>query len=251
MKAALPLRDRIRFLYRAWRYRCRVEPAEIRFLLQSVKPGQTCLDIGGHKGAFTYWLQRRVGPTGKVYAFEPQPELFAYLERATQSLGLHNVKVVYAAVSSSSGKCQLFRPTDAPSPGATVEPGIHAGWSLMVPKVALDQYLGGFQGNRISFVKCDVEGHELDVFRGAESILREHRPTLLFECEQRHNRRRPIAQVFDYLMSLGYDGHFFQQRRLRSLSDFPAAQSDYGQAGYAYNFLFLPRDRGALGRRVA
>lgn len=251
MQTPLPFGERLRFLYRAWRYRRRVEPAEVGFVLQNVSAGQTCLDIGGHKGAFTYWLQRRVGPTGKVFTFEPQPELFAYLERAKQSFGLHHVEIVHAAVSSSSGACRLFRPSDATSPGATVEPGIHDGCSLTVPMVTLDQYLRNVPRRRVSFIKCDVEGHELEVFRGAESILGEDRPTLLFECEQRHHGERPINEVFDYLTSLGYSGHYFQQRQLRSLANFSSAQQSHGHDGYVYNFVFRPRDRVVVARRAA
>ena len=42
----------------------------------------------------------------------------------------------------------------------------------------------------VSLIKCDVEGHEGEVFRGAEQLLRQDRPILLFECEQRHNGSR-------------------------------------------------------------
>lgn len=112
--------ERFRYVYRAWRYRWSVERREITFLLDQLRPGQTAIDIGAHKGAFTYWMQRAVGPTGKVFAFEPQPELAYYLQRAKETFGLAHVAVVNAALSSSSGMMPLYRPRKSPSPAATL-----------------------------------------------------------------------------------------------------------------------------------
>ena len=64
-----------KFVFRAWRYRLRAERPEIRFLLNQLQLGHTAIDIGAHKGAYTYWMSQRVGSSGQVIAFEPQPEL--------------------------------------------------------------------------------------------------------------------------------------------------------------------------------
>lgn len=69
------LRARLRLIYRAWRYRLRIDPGEIRYLLATLRPGRMALDIGAHKGAYSYWMSKAVGPWGEVIAFEPQPEL--------------------------------------------------------------------------------------------------------------------------------------------------------------------------------
>ena len=63
---------KFRYLYRAYRYRYRVDRAELRFVRESLEPGQVAVDIGCHKGAYTYWMRRQVGPNGMVFAFEPQ-----------------------------------------------------------------------------------------------------------------------------------------------------------------------------------
>lgn len=66
---------RIRWLFRAWRYRYRLERREITLLLQQLRPGDWAVDVGAHKGAYTYWMQRAAGATGQVFALEPQPLL--------------------------------------------------------------------------------------------------------------------------------------------------------------------------------
>src|SRR6478736_6593931 len=102
---------RLKYLYRAYRYRFRVDPAEIRFVRQSLRPGQIAADIGCHKGAYTYWMRRCVGPRGAVYAFEPQPGQVAYLREAFSAMGYDNVELVPMAVSDKCGQLPLYTPT--------------------------------------------------------------------------------------------------------------------------------------------
>ena len=56
--------------------------------------------------------------------------------------------------------------------------------TLSVPVVALDDYFA--ESDKVTLLKIDVEGAELGVFKGAERILRQHAPLLVFECENRH-----------------------------------------------------------------
>jgi FkbM family methyltransferase len=234
---------RVRLVYRAYRYRWKNDPAEIAFLRTQVRAGTVALDVGAHKGGYTYWLARGVGPRGRVYAFEPQPRLARRLMRMFDP---GRVVVENAAVSDRAGLMRLHVPTDGrPSPGASLEatPAATAtGHSLEVRVVMLDDYLVDLprRGQPVSFLKCDVEGHELNVFRGAEKLLLRDRPVLLFECEQRHHGAHPVGEVFAYLESLGYAGRFFHQGRLEPLARFdPARHQDAAQRGrYCNNFVF-------------
>jgi len=95
----------------------------------------------------------------------------------------------------------------------------------------------------VDFIKCDVEGHELEAFQGAAAILAEDRPKLLFECEQRHLQSHSMREVFDFLAGLGYRGWFFRRDRLLPLERFvPESNVAPGAPGYVYNFVFLPGD---------
>ena len=234
-------RLRLRLFYRAWRYRWKNDPAEIAFVRAHTRPGTLALDIGAHKGGYTYWLAQSVGAAGRVYAFEPQPQLARNLRR---SFDPTRVVVENAAVSDHEGAMTLHIPTDGrPSPGASLEQTSTAtatGHAITVRVLALDHYLAE-RTAPVSFLKCDVEGHELSVFRGAEQLLRRDRPVLLFECEQRHHGDRPIAEVFDYLQSLGYSGRFFHGDRLAPLAEFQSARHQANPAdheNYFNNFVF-------------
>lgn len=243
----MSLFSRIRLIYRAHRYRWKLDPAEIAFLLAHTKPGTTALDIGAHKGGYTYWLAKSVGPQGRAIAFEPQPELAGRLRR---SFCPKRVTVENMGISSQCGQLALNVPGNGPSPGASFEkPAANgAGRSFTVPVATLDSYLRQ-SAPPVSFIKCDVEGHELHVFQGAEQTLRRDRPVLMFECEQRHHVRDSIDGVFSYLRAIDYTGFFFLRGQLRPLAEFVPAQhqNPASPEWYSNNFAFLPAGAGIDG----
>ncbi|HZP59397.1 MAG TPA: FkbM family methyltransferase [Opitutaceae bacterium] len=235
---------RARLLYRACRYRWKLDPAEIAFVRAQARPATTAVDIGAHKGGYAFWMARAVGPAGRVIAFEPQPELAAALQRAFRPQ--RQVAIENIGISDRSGELMLSVPGAGPSPGASFETSeITAHWprKISVAVSTLDACLARPRP-RISLIKCDVEGHELNVFRGAEKILREERPALLFECEQRHQNGHSIGDVFDFLGDLGYRGFFFIHGTLRPLAEFDPSrhQNCATPRLYCNNFAFLPAE---------
>jgi FkbM family methyltransferase len=248
--------QRLRYLWRAFNYRRRVNRAEIEFLAGRVRAADAVIDVGAHKGGFLYWLRHHVTASGKVFAFEPQPPLAQYLKEVVALQDWHNVVVEASGLSSMSGTMDLFipAPEGEPSPGATLSPVDRsaAHHSVRVPVVTLDDYLGSNGNPRITFIKCDCEGHELEVFKGAERTLRRDRPVLLFECEQRHLPGGSPTAVFDYLRGLGYRGLFFGPRGPAPIEQFtvgihqPVRPGRFWDAkDYYNNFAFVPADEGS------
>jgi len=227
----------LRLWFRARRYATRNDPGEIAWLLRTVKPGQTVLDVGGHKGAYTFWLRRAVGGHGQVVTFEPQPVLAKRLKALAKSW--RNVRVEWLALSSKEGELELHVPKGGPSPGATLETRGTEGFdTVKVPVTTLDLYDAAQDLGRVSLIKVDVEGHELEFFKGGETVLRRDKPILIFECEARH-RPDGVKPVFEWLQSLGYRGHFFLGTDLRPLSEFdPVKHQTRGQDPYCNNFVF-------------
>jgi FkbM family methyltransferase len=214
-----------RFLYRALRARYRDERAEISALRAAIRPGETAVDVGAHKGSFLPWLSRAAGP-GRVVAFEPQPVLAGYLRRACRAAGLDNVVVEAAGASERGGSATLRVPGGGDSsPGASFEPAVAAissGRDVCVPVVSLDEYFREWTG-RVAAMKVDVEGHELSVLRGAERILREDGPLLVVECEERHRGEGGVREVLRFLEERGYGGSFVRRARLVPIRDFDPA----------------------------
>jgi FkbM family methyltransferase len=161
---------------------------ELALVPRLVRAGDTALDVGAHKGLYTFWLARAAGPSGHVVAYEPLPELAGALRRATRSRRLAHVAVRECALGEAAGEARLAVPVrdGAPVPGhASLEGHARAAGSreLDVARRVLDAEP---LPRPVAFAKIDVEGHELEVLRGARELLRRDRPHLLVEIEARH-----------------------------------------------------------------
>ena len=235
--------DNLKWIYRAFRYRWRLERQEIRLLLQNLNPGDVGIDVGAHKGAYTYWMSRAVGEQGRVFAFEPQPGLATALQRLAARRRFSNVVVENLGLSSKPGTLTLNVPGDASSPGASFENRVDGppGQSYPVAVTTLDDYFTARPDCSVQLLKCDAEGHELEVFRGGAELLSAHRPCLLFECERRHRKSGRVEEVFEYLEALGYRGFFIQRNGPQDIDLFDPQrhQAQSGTPGYVNNFLFL------------
>jgi len=131
-------------------------------------------------------------------------------------------------------------------PGASLchKPAKAASFAVLpVPTIALDDYFTTTE--RVALLKIDVEGAELAVLRGAERILRNDGPLLVFECENRHLLHGHVGDVFAMLDDLGYEGYFVCRHRLLPVSAFDAAihQRQDGEwfwkrKDYCNNFIF-------------
>jgi FkbM family methyltransferase len=236
--------DSIRFRIRALKVRLRDQRAEFGAIGRHLRPGDIACDVGANKGSFLYWLSHSVRD-GRVVAFEPQPDLAREIAENCRVIGLRNVTVEAKAVYSHSGDQDLFMPRGH-QPGASLHRAALEGedfTTLSVPVVALDDYFGA--SDRVGLLKIDVEGAELEVFKGAERILRQHAPLLVFECENRHLAPGRVQDVFSWLEALGYQGSFVSRNRVLPIAQFDAAvhQRQDGEwfwkrRDYCNNFVF-------------
>jgi len=240
----MSLLDKFRLKARADKYRRRTDPGGIRFLLETLRPGDTALDIGAHKGGYAYWMLRQVGAAGKVFGFEPQTSLFEYLSRMKKSLGWINFNIEHLALSDREGSVELRIPVKKDkksSPGASIVKTVFEENEIRTETVTmstLDKYCA--QNSIVpNLLKIDVEGNELAVLQGGEQVLRQHRPAILMECEARHVGAERAWETFHFLEKLGYRGFFIEGSLFRPLADFDFSKHQAeGQKPYCNNFIF-------------
>jgi len=228
-------------------FRSSMTPGDRR-LLEEVRTlvtrGQAVLDIGAHNGSWSRALAPLTGGEGLVIAFEPVPANLAVLVRKTSRAG--NVVCRGTALSDADGTGVILLPPDtcSPSTGAMTGTADHLRGAgslrrLEVRTERIDSVVPGLlAGRRLALVKCDVEGHELQVLEGGLSTLREHRPAVILEIlREKWTDGDPRASGSARLLSsLGYA---MRQVTVDGLID--------GANGFrpdAEDFLFLPGPPG-------
>lgn len=155
--------------------------------LRSLKPTDVVVDAGASIGAFTVKasIQAKF-----VYAFEPEPENFGYLQKNTEKL--KNVKIFRKALWRYSGTSPFFISSNWG--GHSLIPKVN-GAVISVDTVKLDDAVK----ERVDFLKVDVEATELELFQGATRILQD-KPFIAIEI---HNKQI-FQDVADFLSQFGY-----------------------------------------------
>jgi len=162
--------------------------------------GDIVVDAGAHIGAFTVKASLQIGTIGKVYAFEPEPENFSFLQ--TNTKGLNNVEIFQLALWSSEDNRTLYK-----TPTHTVGHSFYyqKDWgnvpSLVVRTVELDKIVK----QRVDFLKIDVEGSELEVLKGSTKILKTSKPFIAMEI----HGLPLICQVISFLSNYGYQSKMY------------------------------------------
>lgn len=148
------------------------EKEKMRHFARRVQPGQVVFDVGAHVGYYALLAATRVGPTGHVWAFEPVPENFAYLQQHIALNHLSNLTCLQMAVADVSGTT-LFRKGGTRSTGSLSSDG-----ELTVTTISLDDLVERSQAPTPHIIKLDVEGAELAALAGARKLLLRAHPKI-------------------------------------------------------------------------
>jgi FkbM family methyltransferase len=160
-----------------------------------VSQGDWVIDVGANIGHYTLKLSSLVGSEGRVLAFEPVPRTFELLASNCAMGGYRNVTLMNVAASSAIGIVSMAVPewpagvrnfyrAHVSEHGA----GENSYQVMAIPIDSLEL------PRRISFVKIDAEGHELEVVRGMTRLVVRDRPIIIAEG----------SRATAYLEGLGY-----------------------------------------------
>ena len=166
------------------------------FFEAQLRQGATFVDVGANVGFYAVMAARAVGPTGRVHAFEPNPENCRLILLSAERNGFDNIEVHPVALGGSTGHA-LFH-THLGSNGGLVTSGVDAllqPTTTVAPLARLDDIIQ----DRVDLIKIDVEGAEGLVVSGATKLLDAHRPTVLTEFSLDMLRRVSGMEGADYL----------------------------------------------------
>jgi len=187
---------------------------EMTLIKSLVAKGDVAADVGANVGVYTAELSLAVGAQGKVFSFEPAKENYDILTMLVGKAGLDNVTPFRFALGSSSTQCEIVIPE---MDGFTGYYWVHVarpedqGRREVVKMVTLDELHKSLAIDHLDFVKCDVEGAELQVLQGGLETIRLHKPGFLMEVS-----RDTSEGVFKILHDLGYEAFVFDGRLIRT-----------------------------------
>jgi len=158
------------------------EPYVTNEIRQLLKPDMVFIDIGANIGYFSLLAAALVGPTGKVYAFEPNPDNCRMFEMSIKANGFENIQLFPYAVAeqkqqfnldvggtNSNGRIIDFSPNAVPGQATP----------MLIEAVTLDDTLPDL--DRVDVIKLDIEGAEPRAWQGMQQIVKRFRPILVFE----------------------------------------------------------------------
>lgn len=160
------------------------ESSETKFVGRFLRSGMTVLDIGAHHGFYTLLASKLIGPKGRVLAFEPSERERKRLARHVALNRCSNVQIEPLALGSCTSQADLYLVDGTEDYCNSLRPPVVEAKThkIRVDVTSLDEFRSRAGVQTIDFVKLDVEGAELEVLKGARSLLTAiPRPVMLIE----------------------------------------------------------------------
>jgi FkbM family methyltransferase len=213
------------------------EYQDIYFLKNFIRPGDTCIDIGAHLGYYTFELSRLVGEGGKVIAVEPVSKFAKVLERMIAAKRLKNIFLKKVALGGEGKVVEIGIPriNNQKKFGyariTQLNEELQYAESEIVPNVLGDELFSGEE--RIAFIKCDVEGAEVPVFKSMPELIKKHEPVLLLELADKNER----IKMKEMLKGNAYEAYHLKNKKLKRID----VTSD--EKAVSHNHYFIPASK--------
>lgn len=174
-----------------------------------LSPGRALCAVGANVGYHVIRAAHRVGATGRVIAFEANPDNAQLVARSVARNGLDNLTILPLAVADRSALLRYVAAQGTNGAVASLDADARGGAASdatqLVQAVSLDQLRSLLR--RIDVLQMDVEGAEGLVLRGARELLAASRPTILAELslgQLERTSRMTGEETLGLLRDLGY-----------------------------------------------
>lgn len=210
-----------------------------------LRPGDGVIDVGAHNGRHSLPCAASVGPTGRIFGFEPLPiqhKNLAALIAAEQAAGraMAPITLFNCALGDVEGTTDFTIVTDFPEYSGFQQRQYHAEnlqrEIIQVQVRTLDAMQAQF--GKIRYIKIDAEGGELMILRGASALIAAQRPIISFELGD--------ASLLNYPYNAGDYYDFFASRDYRVYSIFGLELSraefvKFSAMQFFWDYIAVPR----------
>ena len=176
---------------------------------KEIHRGDIVVDIGAHIGYYTLQFANLVGPTGKVYAFEPEPKNFELLKKNVQINKHDNVVLIQKIVSDKVGIVEFFI-SKFDSIGNKLFKSDESGSSIKVGSTTLDEYFKDLK-KKIDFIKMDIQGGEGKATLGMKNLLKENKNLKIIQQWAPEPLKQNHTNPEDHLKFLQHIGYKFYE----------------------------------------
>ena len=195
---------------------------ELKLIKKFITHGTDSLDIGIYKGIYSYEISKYAKT---VHAFEFNPLIFSFLNRNIYKI-INNIKLYNFGLSNQNNKVTLRIPIrNKLANEENYEEFFEMGRATIHDKNEFNEFrsfdvnvkkLDNLQfENPVSFIKIDVEGHEIEVIKGAIKTINKNKPILLIEIEEIYSKKKVIDTI-KFINTLGYNSYYFNEKKLIS-----------------------------------
>jgi FkbM family methyltransferase len=210
------------------------EPETTHYFEGSLHPGMVAVDLGASIGYYSLLFAKKVGDTGRVYAFEPQPSNCNVFRQSVHANGYDNiVTIVEKCVSDRPGLVTLHF-TEAGDEGASLYGREEvSGRQLVVEAVTLDKFFESEGWPKVHVMKMDIEGAEKAALEGMRVLVAKN-PYLKLVIEFHPEVQAAVGisptEYFDTLIELGFSKFWALRKGLQAI-DIPRDIPYFFQSG--------------------
>lgn len=189
---------------------------EVLFLGSVLKPGMTVVEGGAHSGVTAASIAEAVGKNGHVYTFEPVEEYFSQLRKNMKRNGISNITMLNLALGDKKGYVPIFKHGEGS--GVT---RVDSCEEVLAYTTTIDEFMKTHD-MQIDFINLDCEGSELNVLRGAISLLKKARPEIFCEIHRGYLKdlSQSVEDLVNFLRDIGYFVKPIQVEDLEAGSNF-------------------------------
>lgn len=190
---------------------------EIDLLRKHIRANDTVLDIGANIGFYATILSELVGPSGKIFCFEPDGTNFKYLLNATAHL--KNITCINKAVGEKTEKIKIYTSKELNVDHRTYKPEEYDK-EIEIDCIAIDDYLP--QNTKVDFIKIDIQGFEMSAFKGMQKTIANNPNVKIISEFWPYGLRqagKSLPEFYQMLKQMGFIVYLMEKEQLLELNE--------------------------------